>query len=137
MKAMLLRETKPIEERPLELVELPLPGPGPGEVRLQVQACPPGVPFGHTACLEQSSTTWIRLSNASGEEVKRILNGLDENVLYRWRARPLYNSPLQLLLLLYYPYLSVLTSMVQEHVHHLYEPKCLLCFHAFVGHRHE
>jgi propanol-preferring alcohol dehydrogenase len=39
MKAMLLRETKPVEERPLELVELPLPEPGPSEVRLQVQAC--------------------------------------------------------------------------------------------------
>jgi propanol-preferring alcohol dehydrogenase len=39
MKAMLLRETKPAEERPLELVDLPLPQPGPGEVRLRVRAC--------------------------------------------------------------------------------------------------
>lgn len=39
MKAMLLRETKPAEERPLELVDLPLPQPGPDEVRLRVQAC--------------------------------------------------------------------------------------------------
>jgi propanol-preferring alcohol dehydrogenase len=39
MKAMLLRETKPAEERPLELVDLLLPDPGPGEVRLRVQAC--------------------------------------------------------------------------------------------------
>jgi propanol-preferring alcohol dehydrogenase len=39
MKAMLLRETKSAEERPLELVALPLPEPGPGEVRLRVQAC--------------------------------------------------------------------------------------------------
>jgi NADPH:quinone reductase-like Zn-dependent oxidoreductase len=35
---MLLRETKPAEERPLELVDLPLPEPGPGEVRLRVRA---------------------------------------------------------------------------------------------------
>ncbi|MBN1813259.1 MAG: zinc-dependent alcohol dehydrogenase family protein, partial [Anaerolineae bacterium] len=39
MKAMLLRETQPAEERPLELVDLPLPQPGSGEVRLRVQAC--------------------------------------------------------------------------------------------------
>jgi propanol-preferring alcohol dehydrogenase len=39
MKAMLLRETKPVEERPLELPDLPLPEPGPGEVRLRVHAC--------------------------------------------------------------------------------------------------
>lgn len=39
MRAMLLRETKPAEGRPLELVDLPLPQPGPGEVRLCVQTC--------------------------------------------------------------------------------------------------
>jgi alcohol dehydrogenase, propanol-preferring len=39
MRAMQLRETKPAEERPLELVDLPLPEPGPGEVRLRVHAC--------------------------------------------------------------------------------------------------
>lgn len=39
MKAMLLRETKPAEEQPLEMVDLPLPEPGPGEVRLRVRAC--------------------------------------------------------------------------------------------------
>ena len=39
MKAMLLRETKPAEERPLELVDLPQPQPGPGEVCLGVRAC--------------------------------------------------------------------------------------------------
>jgi propanol-preferring alcohol dehydrogenase len=36
---MLLREPKPVEERPLELTDLPLPEPGPGEIRLAVQAC--------------------------------------------------------------------------------------------------
>jgi propanol-preferring alcohol dehydrogenase len=39
MKAMLLRETKSVEERPLEPADLPQPQPGPGEVRLRVQAC--------------------------------------------------------------------------------------------------
>jgi propanol-preferring alcohol dehydrogenase len=36
---MILREPKPVEEQPLELVDLPLPGPQPGEVRLMVHAC--------------------------------------------------------------------------------------------------
>jgi len=36
---MLLRATKPAEERPLELVDLPLPEPGPGQIRLKVHAC--------------------------------------------------------------------------------------------------
>jgi propanol-preferring alcohol dehydrogenase len=39
MKAMLLREPKPAEERPLELADLPLPQPGRGEIRLTVRAC--------------------------------------------------------------------------------------------------
>ncbi|HHS97915.1 MAG TPA: zinc-binding alcohol dehydrogenase family protein [Chloroflexi bacterium] len=39
MKAMVLHAPRPIEERPLELTDLPLPEPGPGEVRLRVQAC--------------------------------------------------------------------------------------------------
>jgi propanol-preferring alcohol dehydrogenase len=39
MRAMLLREPKPAEQRPLELADLPLPEPGPGEVRLAIQAC--------------------------------------------------------------------------------------------------
>jgi propanol-preferring alcohol dehydrogenase len=39
MRAMLLREPKLAEERPLELADLPLPEPGPGEVRLAIRAC--------------------------------------------------------------------------------------------------
>jgi len=39
MKAMLLRETQPAEQRPLELADWPLPKPGPGEVRLAVRVC--------------------------------------------------------------------------------------------------
>ncbi len=36
---MLLREPKPVEEKPLELIDLPLPEPGPGEIRLAVRVC--------------------------------------------------------------------------------------------------
>jgi len=39
MKAMCLSKAQPIEQRPLELVELPAPIAGPGEVRLRVEAC--------------------------------------------------------------------------------------------------
>lgn len=39
MKAMILKRQAPIEERPLELAELPEPQPGPGQVRIKVEAC--------------------------------------------------------------------------------------------------
>lgn len=39
MKAMVLREPKPVEDNPLEKVELPVPEPAPGQVRLRVGAC--------------------------------------------------------------------------------------------------
>ena len=39
MKAMRLLRAQPIEQRPLELVDLPAPAPGPGELRLRVEAC--------------------------------------------------------------------------------------------------
>jgi propanol-preferring alcohol dehydrogenase len=39
MKAMCLSKAQPIEQSPLELLDLPAPVPGPGEVRLRVEAC--------------------------------------------------------------------------------------------------
>ena len=39
MRAMRLAMPRPVGERPLELVELPVPTPGPGEVLLKVLAC--------------------------------------------------------------------------------------------------
>jgi len=39
MKAMVLREARPIEEHPLEAVEMPAPTPGPDEIRIRVRAC--------------------------------------------------------------------------------------------------
>ena len=39
MKAMILKTPKPIEEKPLELVDLPAPEPGPGEVLVRVSMC--------------------------------------------------------------------------------------------------
>ena len=39
MRAMVLTHPAPIEERPLELCEIPVPEPGPGEVRIRVSTC--------------------------------------------------------------------------------------------------
>jgi propanol-preferring alcohol dehydrogenase len=39
MKAMILREPAPIEQKPLALADLPLPEPGPGQIRVDVDAC--------------------------------------------------------------------------------------------------
>jgi len=39
MKAMLLPAIGPIEEHPLEFVDLPIPEPGPGELRVRVLTC--------------------------------------------------------------------------------------------------
>jgi propanol-preferring alcohol dehydrogenase len=39
MKAMILKAPKPIEEKPLELAEVPVPEPGPGQVLVKVSMC--------------------------------------------------------------------------------------------------
>jgi propanol-preferring alcohol dehydrogenase len=39
MKAMILKEARPIEENPLEAVEVPTPTPGLDEIRIKVRAC--------------------------------------------------------------------------------------------------
>ncbi len=66
---------------------------GRGDARLQVQACPSGVPFGHAACLETISPTWLEVVEESGVVLRVIVDGLDEGTLYRWRARALYDNP--------------------------------------------
>jgi hypothetical protein len=67
---------------------------GTGRARLQVQACPAGVPFGYALCREETSDDWIEVPDAGGVELKMTVGGLDEGTLYRWRARALYDSPL-------------------------------------------
>src|SRR5512135_542710 len=39
VKAMLLRTPRPVQERPMELVDLPEPTPGRGELLIAVYAC--------------------------------------------------------------------------------------------------
>ena len=39
MKAMLLKKTAPIDEKPLVLKDLPIPQPGPGQILVRISAC--------------------------------------------------------------------------------------------------
>ncbi len=39
MKAMILRKIGPVEEKSLELLDLPIPQPGPGQIRVKISAC--------------------------------------------------------------------------------------------------
>ena len=39
MKAMLLKKTAPIDEKPLALEDLPIPQPGPGQILVRISAC--------------------------------------------------------------------------------------------------
>jgi propanol-preferring alcohol dehydrogenase len=39
VKAQILRETRPAEDNPLTLADLPVPEPGPDQIRLRVRAC--------------------------------------------------------------------------------------------------
>jgi propanol-preferring alcohol dehydrogenase len=39
VKAWIVEDQKPIEERPMRLVEVPTPEPGPGEIRIKVRYC--------------------------------------------------------------------------------------------------
>ncbi len=64
---------------------------GRQQVKLQVEACPSGVPFGNGACVTQTSPTWTDVTTTSvGIPLTRALSGLSTGALYRWRARVLY-----------------------------------------------
>ncbi|MHC4486511.1 MAG: alcohol dehydrogenase catalytic domain-containing protein, partial [Planctomycetota bacterium] len=39
MKAMILKKTGPIDEKPLALEDLPIPQPGPGQILVRISAC--------------------------------------------------------------------------------------------------
>jgi hypothetical protein len=64
---------------------------GRNRVKLQVQACPSGIPFGDPACINHTSTTWTDVTTAStGITLTEVITGLTPGTLYRWRARVLY-----------------------------------------------
>src|SRR5262249_22681935 len=64
---------------------------GRNRVKLQVQACPPGKPFGHASCTTQTGTSWTDVTASSGGvTLTQSAPGLTPNLLYHWRARVLY-----------------------------------------------
>lgn len=64
---------------------------GRERAKLQVQACPTGVPFGHATCVSSSTATWQDLGATPGTTVL-VGNpgGLVDGELYYWRARLAY-----------------------------------------------
>jgi uncharacterized repeat protein (TIGR01451 family) len=66
-----------------------------GRVKLEVQTCLPGVPFGDASCVSHISTTWTDVTTATDDvTLTETISGLYGGVLYRWRARALYDAPL-------------------------------------------
>jgi hypothetical protein len=62
-----------------------------GRVRLQVEACPPGVPFGSAGCTGALMPSWAAVSAAMPEVLlSQDVTGLAPDTLYRWRARVLF-----------------------------------------------
>jgi hypothetical protein len=63
---------------------------GRGRVKLQVQACPSGVPLGHASCTTSTASSWTDVTATSaGVTLTQAVAGLAEGTLYRWRARVL------------------------------------------------
>jgi len=64
---------------------------GRGRVKLQVEYCGPGVPFGTASSGFVTSSTWTDVTTtSSGITLTESISGLTSNTLYRWRARVLY-----------------------------------------------
>ena len=64
---------------------------GRGRVKLQVQACPPGVPFGHTSCRTTTQARWTDVTTAAtGVTLIQAVTVTQGGTLYRWRGRVLY-----------------------------------------------
>jgi hypothetical protein len=62
---------------------------GRGLVKLQVQYCIPGIPFGQLGCFERTQTDWTDTQASSGVTLTETIFG-SPGSLYRWRARILY-----------------------------------------------
>lgn len=62
---------------------------GLGRVKLEVEYCGPGVPFGDVSCGTVISSTWTD-TTLSGVNLTETISGLTADTLYRWRARVLY-----------------------------------------------
>jgi hypothetical protein len=64
---------------------------GRGRVKLEVEACPPGVAFGDGSCIRQVTPTWVDVTaTPAGVMFAPMVLRLEPETLYRWRARVLY-----------------------------------------------
>jgi len=64
---------------------------GTGRVKAQLQACPPGVPFGNGSCTNVLTSSWVTVNGATPEVMlSQTFTGLTNHTLYRWRARVLH-----------------------------------------------
>src|SRR4030042_2449192 len=76
MKAMILKETMPIEKEPLQLVDPPTPAPGPKEILVKVSAC--GIC--HTELDEIEGRLQPNLPIILGHEIVGRVEGLGSGV---------------------------------------------------------
>jgi hypothetical protein len=64
---------------------------GTGRLRIEVEACPPGEPFGDASCTSALSPSWALVDGTAPEADSSLtLTGLTSGTLYRWRARVLH-----------------------------------------------
>ena len=64
---------------------------GRERAKLQLEACAPGVAFGHVDCARFTSANWTDLTAApGGTSVSVIASGLPYGHLFHWRARSLF-----------------------------------------------
>ena len=76
MKAMILKKIAPVEEKPLELEDLPIPQPGPEQIRVKISAC--GVC--HTELDEIEGRLQPRLPIILGHEIVGKVESLGSEV---------------------------------------------------------
>ncbi len=77
MKAMVLKEPRPVEQDPLEPVEVPLPEPGPDDVRLRIHACGVCHTDLHTV---EGELALPRLPVVPGHQIVGNVESMGENV---------------------------------------------------------
>jgi propanol-preferring alcohol dehydrogenase len=77
MKAMVLKEPRPVEQDPPELVEVPVPQPGPDDVRLRIHACGVCHTDLHTV---EGELALPRLPVVPGHQIVGSVESMGENV---------------------------------------------------------
>ena len=78
MKAMVLKEARPVEESPLEMMEVPAPTPGPEEIRIRIRAC--GVCHTDLHAVE-GDLPLPKLPLIPGHEIAGVVEGVGSEVV--------------------------------------------------------